>query len=161
MSLPKRSDIDLIVYDFDGVMTDNRVIVREDGMESVTVHRGDGLGVARLRECGLRQMILSTEHNPVVVVRAKKLKLEIIHSVDDKNQALLEYLCRNSILPERVFYIGNDINDLDCMLSIGFRGCPADAEPEIIDICQWVSTKIGGNGVIRELFRELSKAETD
>lgn len=159
MSLPRRTEIDLIVYDFDGVMTDNRVTVREDGMESVTVHRGDGLGVARLRDLGLRQMILSTEQNPVVAARAKKLKLEIIHSVDDKKQTLLEYLRQNNILPERVLYIGNDINDLDCMLSLGFRGCPADAEPEIIGVCQWISEKNGGYGVIRELYRELSEAE--
>jgi YrbI family 3-deoxy-D-manno-octulosonate 8-phosphate phosphatase len=159
MSLPNRAQIDLIVYDFDGVMTDHRVTVREDGTESVTVHRGDGLGVARIRELGLRQMILSTEQNPVVAARAKKLKLEIIHSVEDKRRTLSEYLQSQCISPERVLYIGNDINDLDCMLSVGFRGCPADAEPEILGICQWVSAKNGGYGVIRELFRALSDAE--
>lgn len=160
MSLPDRKQIDLIVYDFDGVMTDNRVTVCEDGKESVVVHRGDGLGVSKLRELGLQQMILSTEQNPVVRARAKKLKLEIIHGVDDKRQTLLKYLKEHDISPDRVLYIGNDVNDLACMLSVGFRGCPADAEPEILQICQWVSSKNGGYGVIREIFREISNAES-
>ncbi len=157
MSLPGKTEIDLIVYDFDGVMTDNRVLVREDGTESVMVHRGDGLGVSEIRKLGLRQIILTTETNPVSIARANKLKLEILHSVENKKETLTEFLFRENLLAERVLYIGNDINDLDCMKAVGYKGCPLDAEPEVQQICHWISGKKGGYGVIRELFRELSK----
>ena len=153
MMLEKR--IDLIVYDFDGVMTDNRVCVTEDGKESVIVNRGDGYAVSEIKRIGIRQIILSTEENPVVVQRARKLKIEAIHGVKEKKQVLSGYLEKNQIAPEHVLYIGNDLNDYECMLSVGIKGCPADAESEIIEICDWVSRKRGGSGVIRDLLREL------
>lgn len=153
--------IRLIVYDFDGVMTDNKVYISQDGVESVVAHRGDGHAVSEIRKLGIEQIILSTEVNPVVRHRANKLKIEVIHGVQDKKTVLAGYLKEKGIDPENVLYIGNDLNDYDCMLSVGMRGCPQDAEPEIIRISHWVSKKAGGNGVIRELLREISGGEAN
>ena len=89
---PWPARIDLIVFDFDGVMTDNRVLVREDGAESVTCHRGDGWGVARLRDAGIRMIVLSTETNEVVAARCAKLKIECHHGVENKGKYLSEIL---------------------------------------------------------------------
>ncbi len=149
----KAADIRLIVYDFDGVMTDNHVYVDQYGKETAMVHRGDGLAVGLLRKMGVAQLILSTEVNPIVSHRAEKLKLPVIHNVPDKAEALKAY-CEKEDLPlSAVMYIGNDVNDLKAMELAGFRGAPADAEPEILAIADWVSEKKGGMGVVRELAR--------
>ena len=146
---PQRPD--LVVFDFDGVMTDNRVILREDGLESVVCNRGDGLGVGIIRGLGISQIILSTETNPVVAARARKLDLPVIHGTSDKRRTLREYCDTNGISPERVFYVGNDTNDREVMGICGFRICPADAHPAILAIADLVTNAAGGTGVVREL----------
>ena len=149
----------LIVYDFDGVMTDNRVTVDENGKESVTVHRGDGWGVRMIKDTlNIPQIILSTEANPVVVRRAEKLKIPVIHNSGDSKRQILERYCETNGFPaEKVLYIGNDLNDYEAMQICGFRACPSDAEPEIIGIADHVFTSRGGYGVVRELYRALSE----
>lgn len=151
-----RNNIQLIVYDCDGVLTDNRVLVSEDGKEASFFHRGDGLAISGIKnKLKIRQLILSTETNPIVIKRSKKLNIEVINSVCDKATTLRSYCNNNDIPLDRVLYIGNDINDFEIMSIVGFKGCPSDAEPEIIAISDWVSTKSGGYGVVRELYRIL------
>jgi len=145
------SDIDLIVYDFDGVMTDNRVIAFQDGTETVVVNRADGLGVDRLRALGIPQLILSTETNPVVKARAAKLGLEVISSCDDKKYALMNYCEQNDYDLRKIVYVGNDLNDLEGMKIVGFPIAPADAHPDIKSLAKLVTKARGGEGVIREL----------
>jgi len=145
------TEIGLIVYDFDGVMTDNRVIVLQDGTEGVIANRADGLGVDLIRILGLPQLILSTETNPVVKVRAAKLKLEVIASCNDKQVALRTYCKGNGYELQRVLYVGNDINDLEVMKIVGFPVAPADAHPEVRAIARLVTQAKGGEGVVKEL----------
>lgn len=147
--------IKVIIYDFDGVMTDNRVLVDQNGIESVMVHRGDGYGVGRIRNLGIYQMILSTEPNPVVARRAEKLKLDVIHGVQKKEEILRQWAEEKGYAQEEMLYIGNDLNDQEAMKLAGIIGAPADAEPEILEIADWISSKNGGYGVIRDLCRIL------
>ena len=151
------SKINLIVYDFDGVMTDNHVYLDQDGREMAMCHRGDGLGVGIIKKLGIQQVIISTETNPIVARRGEKLGIPVIHKVKDKVQALRDYCAENDKPLENVMYIGNDTNDLEAMKLAGIKGAPADAEPEILAIADWVSSKNGGQGVIRELARELQE----
>ena len=81
------SDIDLVILDFDGVLTDNRVYVMEDGREAVACHRGDGWGIGILQQAGIEVIILSTESNPVVSARAEKLGIECHQNCSDKTAA--------------------------------------------------------------------------
>lgn len=149
----------LIVYDFDGVMTDNRVVVDENGKESVTVHRGDGWGVRMIKnELKIPQIILSTEANPVVTRRAEKLKIPVIHNAGDSKKQILEKYCsENGFSPAEVMYIGNDLNDYNAMMMCGYHACPSDAEPEIKDVSNYIFEAKGGYGVVRELYRLLSE----
>ena len=87
--------IKLLVYDFDGVMTDNRVLVDQHGVESVMVSRGDGYGISRIKELGIKQVIISTETNEVVKRRAEKLKIDVIHGVEDKKTILRKFCEEN------------------------------------------------------------------
>jgi 3-deoxy-D-manno-octulosonate 8-phosphate phosphatase (KDO 8-P phosphatase) len=144
-------DIDLIVYDFDGVMTDNRVIVFQDGTEAVIVNRADGLGVDCFRRLGIPQLILSTETNPVVKARAAKLHLKVIASCKDKRHTLKSYCTENTYDLNKVMYIGNDLNDLEVMKIVGFPVAPADAHPKIKKIAKLITEAKGGDGVVKEL----------
>jgi len=149
-------NIRLVVYDFDGVMTDNKVLLREDGTESVVVNRSDGLAVSYLKKAGLPQVIITTEKNPVVRARARKLGIPVMRGAEDKKSVMLSYCRRHGIRPEEVAYIGNDLNDLSAMQCVGFPLCPADACPEVRRVSLIVLKARGGEGVVREFFGLLS-----
>lgn len=144
-----------VFYDFDGVMTDNRCLINQEGTESVFVNRGDGYAISKIRDLGILQVIISTEENPVVKRRAEKLKIPVIHSVKDKGKEILRYSEKNNICLGKSLFIGNDVNDLPAFNVVGFTGAPADAEEEILLIADWVSQKKGGYGVIRDLYRQM------
>ena len=147
--------IKLLVYDFDGVMTDNKLFIDQDGNEMVQVSRADGLGISEIRNLGIEQVIISTEENPVVTARARKLGLNCLQGVKDKGQVLMEYCVEQSISLETVAYVGNDINDLGAMQMVGMTFCPADAHPDIKDFSSHVLKTPGGGGVARELLDHL------
>lgn len=144
-------EIRLVVFDFDGVFTDNRVLVGEDGREYVFCNRADGLGLANLRQRGIDCIVLSTETNPVVAKRCEKLRLECFQGCADKWETLTEILWRRKIDPAQVGFVGNDINDLACMENAGVAIGVADAAPEIKAIAHLVTSRRGGEGAVREV----------
>ena len=146
------NDLKLIVYDFDGVMTDNRVYVDQNGNESVQVNRSDGLGVSEIKKLGIEQIIISTEKNPVVTKRAKKLNIKCLQGIDNKKQALEEYCYKKNIKLQNTAFVGNDINDLEALEIAGYSFCPADAHKSVKDISIYTLKSNGGEGVIREIF---------
>ncbi|GAA2321392.1 N-acylneuraminate cytidylyltransferase [Streptomyces kunmingensis] len=150
-TLPTKEDIDAVVLDFDGTQTDDRVLIDSDGREFVTVHRGDGLGIAALRKSGLHMLILSTEQNPVVAARARKLKIPVLHGIDRKDLALKQWCEEQGIAPERVLYVGNDVNDLPCFAVAGWPVAVASAHDVVRGAARAVTTLPGGDGAIREI----------
>ncbi|WP_411720483.1 cytidylyltransferase domain-containing protein [Mycetocola sp.] len=147
----KRIDVDAVVTDFDGVHTDNRVSVAEDGSETVIAHRGDGMGIALLRAAGIPVLILSTETNPVVAARARKLRVDVQHGVSDKASALRDWAASVDIPLTRIAYLGNDVNDLGCLDIVGWPVVVADAHPDVFASARLVLTRNGGDGAVREL----------
>ncbi|MBL8090138.1 MAG: acylneuraminate cytidylyltransferase [Anaerolineales bacterium] len=145
--------IKLIICDFDGVVTDNSVITDQDGKESVLASRSDSMHIKTLKEKGIDFMILSSEPNGVVQARAKKMGVESIHGIgmQDKGRVMREVLEKKNIKAENVIYVGNDLNDLPCFEIAGWSVAVADAYPEIIRAADFVLTKNGGHGAIREL----------
>ncbi|MEU2305363.1 acylneuraminate cytidylyltransferase [Streptomyces misionensis] len=150
-ALPTADDIDAVVLDFDGTQTDDRVLIDSEGGEFVSVHRGDGLGIAALRRSGLRMLILSTEENPVVAARARKLRLPVLHGIDRKDLALKQWCEEQGIAPERVLYVGNDVNDLPCFALVGWPVAVASAHDVVRGAARAVTTVPGGDGAIREI----------
>ncbi|MEU6663630.1 acylneuraminate cytidylyltransferase [Streptomyces sp. NPDC046821] len=150
-ALPTAEDIDAVVLDFDGTQTDDKVLIDSDGREFVTVHRGDGLGVAALRDAGLPLLILSTEQNPVVAARARKLKIPVLHGIDRKDLALKQWCEEQGIAPERVLYVGNDVNDLPCFGLVGWPVAVASAHDVVRGAARAVTALPGGDGAIREI----------
>ena len=140
-----------VIFDFDGVMTDNRVHTGQDTGEFVTCNRSDGLGLASLRAAGIRMLVLSTEENPVVAARCAKLKLPSIQGVKDKDVRLKQWLVDESIDAANVIYVGNDRNDSKCLELVGCPVAVADAYPEALQRALIVLDRNGGRGAVREL----------
>ncbi len=143
--------IKLLVLDFDGVMTDNRVLVNQDGREAVWCHRGDGYGIGLLKKAGLEVMVLSTEPNPVVLERCRKLDIPCIHNCPDKLSALKALAEERGIGPDDIGFVGNDLNDLEGLQWVGWPIAVADAVPEILAVARKVTEKPGGYGAVREV----------
>lgn len=152
---PRLDDIDLLVTDFDGVLTDDRVLVSDDGHESVFCTRADGIGCDLLRTADLHVMILSTETNPVVGVRAKKLGVEVIQGSTDKASALRDIARERVVDLARVMYIGNDVNDAAALSIVGWPVVPADAHPDVVSLARMITAARGGEGVLREVAAML------
>ena len=147
----KLAFIQLVVFDFDGVFTDNTVYVDQNGVESVRCWRSDGLGLSRLREIGVKTFIISTEANLVVTARANKLKIACKQSVEDKSSALLDICSELGVDPKHAMFVGNDINDIPAFKSVGFPVAVADAYPEVDPYIVFRTMKPGGFGAVREI----------
>ena len=147
-----KKKIKLIVYDFDGVMTDNKVYIDQNGNEMVQVSRADGLGVSEIIKLGIQQIIMSTEVNPVVTQRAIKLNIPCLQGLDNKKDALVDYSKKIDIDLKMVAYVGNDTNDMGAMEIAGFSFCPKDSHESIKEIADHILPRNGGDGVIRELL---------
>jgi 3-deoxy-D-manno-octulosonate 8-phosphate phosphatase (KDO 8-P phosphatase) len=151
--------IRLAVFDFDGVFTDNRVWTNERGEESVACWRGDAFGLRRLEEVGVEHLILSTEVNEAVGARARKIRAQCLQGVDDKLPVLQREAADRAIALEETLYLGNDVNDADCLAAVGLPVVPADAWPEVVPLARLVLTREGGRGCVRELCDAVWRAK--
>jgi YrbI family 3-deoxy-D-manno-octulosonate 8-phosphate phosphatase len=149
-----------VVFDFDGVFTDNTVYVSQEGIESVRCWRSDGLGLSRLRTTGVEMFIISTEANPVVTARAGKLKLPCMQNVSDKAAAILETCREVGVSPQRTMFVGNDINDIPAFKCVGLPVAVADAYPEVVPHVLLCTEKPGGFGAVREVCDLIYFAKT-
>ena len=164
-AFPPLSAIHTVAFDFDGVFTDNKVWVDQDGRESVRCDRGDGLAFDLVRAFQRRGklnaefFILSKELNPVVLERARKLELTCYHGIRDKLTFIREHLAtRNPSSPDLlggVVYLGNDLNDLPLMRHVGYAVAPADAHPRVQEIAHLVLEQRGGEGFVRAFIERL------
>lgn len=143
--------VKLLVFDFDGVFTNNMVYVFEDGREAVRCSRQDGLGLAKLRRRGLAMCILSTETNPVVAARAKKLQLRCIQGCEDKGAALDALLAETGCTDRELAFVGNDVNDLPGLTRAGVPIIVQDAHPDVSAFGIYRTTAPGGHGAVREV----------
>ncbi len=144
-------EVSLVVLDFDGVLTDDRVYVNQHGDETIAAHRGDEMGISQLKKAGIDVVILSKEKNPVVKARADKLGIPAYQGIDEKGKELQSLMADKGISSEQVVYLGNDINDLPCFPLVGLAAAVADAHPKVIEKAHLVLNKNGGHGAVREL----------
>jgi len=148
-------DIDVFVFDFDGVLTDNHVYLGQEGMEFVSCSRADGLAFDVLHKLNKLVFILSTERNPVVTMRASKLKVRAIQGVSDKSIALKKLATDEGFLLDKALYVGNDLNDYNVMQICGYTACPYDSHHKVKEISLINLVARGGNGVARELVEDV------
>ena len=147
-----------IAFDFDGVFTDNRVYVMQNGEEAVVCDRSDGMGIAMLRKTGVPMVVISTERNPVVSVRCEKLQLDVLQGVDDKLPALTKWATGQGLTVDQIAFVGNDINDVECLLGAGLGVVVADAYPVAVEAAEVQLTREGGRGAVREFADQILAA---
>jgi 3-deoxy-D-manno-octulosonate 8-phosphate phosphatase (KDO 8-P phosphatase) len=143
--------IRLIAFDFDGVFTDNMVYVFEDGSEAVRCFRSDGIGLQKLKNLGIETVIISTETNPVVSARARKLKIRCVQSCQDKRAVLQEIAHELKIGLDQVAFVGNDINDLACLECVALPIVVQDAHRDVLATARYQTKSPGGHGAVREI----------
>lgn len=150
-SLPK--NVKLLALDFDGVITDNRVWVDENGHEMIAANRSDSLIMTKIKEKGIQVVIISSETNSVVSARAKKMRVEVIQGVgiNDKASVLADHLAQKGVDPSTVVFIGNDINDISCFEFVGWAVAVADAMPPVLNAADHITKNNGGHGAVREI----------
>ncbi|MFA5065961.1 MAG: HAD hydrolase family protein [Dehalococcoidia bacterium] len=149
----------MVVFDFDGVFTDNRVLVFQDGTEAVICSRSEGLGLAALRQFGLALLVISSETNPVVGSRCQKLDLPCVQSCENKLQCLVQEAAKLNIPLRQVAYMGNDINDIECFKAVGLPVCVADSHSDVLKIARHVTVLPGGRGAVREFCEFILKVK--
>lgn len=152
----------LMAFDFDGVFTDNTVYVFQDGREAVKCYRGDGIGLEKLKRLGIETIIISAEENPVVSARARKLGVACIQGSHDKLAALQKIISDSGYSWGQVAFVGNDVNDLDCLARVGLPIVVRDAHPDVVHFGQYQTRAAGGAGAVREIcdlfWRVISKS---
>ena len=143
--------IRLAAFDFDGVLTDNMVYVLQDGSEAVRCSRSDGFGLRELEQLGIACAIISTEANPVVLARSRKLGVRCAPGVADKRAALQSLLDELGLRLEQAAFVGNDINDLPCLTCVGLPIIVQDAHAAVRPYALYQTRAPGGHGVAREV----------
>lgn len=144
--------IRLLILDFDGSLTDNKVYVDQEGRESVRADRGDGFGLELLRKhTEVKAVILSKETNPVTAARARKLKIPCTHGIEDKLSNFLREIKHYQVNAEEVCFAGNDLNDIECLKKAGVGIAVADSYPQVLEIADYVTARKGGEGAVREI----------
>jgi 3-deoxy-D-manno-octulosonate 8-phosphate phosphatase (KDO 8-P phosphatase) len=163
--LPSRSGdgarVRLVVFDFDGVFTDNSVWTDEAGNELVRCWRGDGLGLAKLRALGLPVWVLSTETHPVVSRRCAKLAVPCRQGLANKEAELRTVVSEAGVQLRDVVYVGNDINDLGCLQAAGLPIVVSNAHPDVLGAARYRTRTPGGFGAVREVCDWIHASKTE
>ena len=150
-------DIDALIFDFDGVLTDNRVHIDQKGNEWVSCNRSDGLAFIILEKIKKPTYIISTEKNKVVSARAKKLKTPVLYGVENKSDVLKKLSIKKNFNLAKTLYVGNDLNDYEAIKLCGYSACPSDSHNKIKKISTFRLDAKGGSGVVRELIEKVLK----
>ena len=150
----KIKKISLFALDFDGVFTDNRVFIDENGKETVVCDRSDSLGLKMLHEKrpDITVIVISKETSRVVRARCDKLKITCHTGIDKKVTTFRKIIKEMKLDPAQVAYMGNDVNDLECMTYAGIGVAVADSDPKVLAIADYITRKNGGRGAIREFI---------
>ena len=151
----KLDDLDALIFDFDGVLTDNKVHLDEDGKEWVSCNRSDGLAFIVLEKLKKPTYIISTEKNKIVAARAKKLKTPVLFGIQNKFEVLKKLSIKKGFNLDRTLYVGNDLNDYEALKLCGYSACPSDSHKKIKKISTFRLDAKGGSGVVRELLEEI------
>lgn len=154
---PNFKQIKMLALDVDGVMTDCGMYYSENGDELKKFNTRDGMGIQLLRENGIKIAIITKEKTNIVERRAKKLNVDdLFQGADNKLLALEELKNKYDLDYSEIAYVGDDVNDIPVLKKVGISICPNDAITDVKKICEYVTKKEGGNGVIREIYEQWS-----
>lgn len=150
--------IRFVAFDFDGVFTDDAVYVSQDGSELVRCWRGDGLGLRKLDVLGIGSAILSTEANPVVGMRARKMRITCFQGLENKYERLAALAREAGIDLRQCAFVGNDINDAACFSAVGLPIGVRNAHEDVLSCIRYRTDTAGGHGAVREVCDAFARA---
>lgn len=154
--------IKMIVLDVDGTMTNGSIYYNSNGEETKQFNVKDGLAVRIARAAGLDVAIITGRRSIMVEKRASELNISYVFTGAQKKLAALnQLLTETDVHYEEIYYIGDDLNDLQCMERVGLRGCPIDADERIKQICEIVADKQGGQGAVRDCIKKLLEERSE
>ncbi|MDD5071180.1 MAG: HAD hydrolase family protein [Patescibacteria group bacterium] len=152
--LRKLAKVKLLTLDFDGTLTDGFVYFGEDGYEFVRCSRKDSLGIELIREAEVEVVVLSKEANSIVATRCKKMGIECVQAIKDgegKREILAREMKKRGLVPERVAYMGDDVNDLEPLEFAGLSITVADGDDSLKEKADFVTSRRGGEHAVREV----------
>jgi 3-deoxy-D-manno-octulosonate 8-phosphate phosphatase (KDO 8-P phosphatase) len=160
MAKPDLTLIKLVGFDVDGVLTDGRIIIDDEGRESKNFHSRDGLGLKILRRAGLEVVLITGRGSRLLEIRARDLGLTEVHQqVEDKWTTLEGILRKKGLRPQEAAFAGDDLIDLPVLARVGLALAPADAVPEVLAAAHFVSPAPGGRGAVRQMVEFILKGQ--
>jgi YrbI family 3-deoxy-D-manno-octulosonate 8-phosphate phosphatase len=150
--------VKLVVFDFDGVFTDNRVYVDQNGREMVCCWRSDGIGLDKIKDVGAKAIVISSEVNPVVKRRCAKLGIDCVTGCKDKLSVLKRIMGEQNLSPQNVCFVGNDLPDLNCLKYVGHPVAVKSSAEEVLKVVKYTTKREGGSGAVREVCDLIYKA---
>jgi 3-deoxy-D-manno-octulosonate 8-phosphate phosphatase (KDO 8-P phosphatase) len=154
----KLQNIDTFIFDYDGVLTDNTVLISSDGQMLRTANVRDGYVLQLAKKLGYRIIIISGGTFEGVKQRFKGLKIDEVYlGVSDKFKFFNEYISKHNIDPVNILYMGDDIPDIESMRSVGVATCPADAVEEVKAVSHYISAYDGGKCCVRDVIEQVLK----
>ena len=158
--MEKAKDIKLVILDVDGVMTDGRIVIDDNGVESRNFDIKDGMGVVVMMMSGVEVAIITSKKSGAVRHRAEELKIKRFHEgIKKKTEPYEEMLKEMGITDAQVAYVGDDLVDLSMMKRVGFPVAVADAVDEVREAAVYVTKARGGYGAVREVAEMILKAQ--
>jgi 3-deoxy-D-manno-octulosonate 8-phosphate phosphatase (KDO 8-P phosphatase) len=156
----KFADIDTLIFDVDGVFTDNGLLVTENGDFLRVMSARDGLGVRLAREAGFRLAIITGGDSLAVRNRLLKLGIQdIFLKIDKKIDTFRQYVKENQLDPKKILYMGDDLLDIEVMRAVHLPCCPRDAAPEVREISEYISPADGGRGCVRDVIEKVMQTQ--
>jgi YrbI family 3-deoxy-D-manno-octulosonate 8-phosphate phosphatase len=150
-----------LCVDVDGVLTDAGIYYGPDGELLKKFNTRDGMGLARVRDAGVAVAIISSEDSAIVHARAAKLKIDDVFSGVADKRVVIDRLCQQrSLGMDEVAFIGDDLNDVPALKSVGLACAVADAAEPVLSVAHYVTTRRGGDGAVRELCEMLIAARS-
>jgi 3-deoxy-D-manno-octulosonate 8-phosphate phosphatase (KDO 8-P phosphatase) len=148
--------IKILVMDVDGTLTDGKIYIGSEGEMLKAFNVKDGLGISKLRTHNIIPAIITGRESEILKRRSEELKIEELYQGEEnKIEKLKELVERYRCSFSEVAYIGDDENDLECMKVCGFTCCPADAVDSVKKEVNFISSKTGGNGAVREFIDKI------
>jgi len=154
------TEVDTFIFDYDGVMTDGKLILQHEGNPLRSANVKDGYALQLAVRLGYRVVIISGGISRSMENRFDSLRInDVFLGVSDKLEVLNSYISENQLSPQKMVYMGDDIPDYKVMQEVGVPCCPADASEEIKNISIYISDKKGGDGCVRDIIEQVLKVQ--
>lgn len=145
----------MLVMDVDGTLTDGRIYIGSAGELMKAFNVKDGYAIARLKEFDIEPVIITGRNSDIVCTRARELKITELHQgIEDKLTQLQLLAKKYNLSSDEIAYIGDDLNDIECMKYCGISACPGDAIGQVKAVADYICENLGGRGAVREFIEK-------